>query len=159
MQQLVDYNQSLKDQLMNLDEYSMNKTNDHGEFVAENVDRFTNLVFSPSSERKDMKLFKCIDNIHQSNIICVIPWDGNDFILFSTDAQKNLICSQWFEEDKAKVLCKISLSAPCCALTTLYHGSILLAGRMDGKLYVFSVEQQNHVITNLKVYSSIILTK
>ncbi len=27
MQQLVDYNQSLKDQLMNLDEYSMNKTN------------------------------------------------------------------------------------------------------------------------------------
>ena len=75
MQQLVDYNQSLKDQLMNLDEYSMNKTNDHGEFVAENVDRFTNLVFSPSSERKDMKLFKCIDNIHQSNIICVIVPD------------------------------------------------------------------------------------
>ena len=151
MQQLVDYNNSLKDQLSYAKSNEMQEQSEMGEFISEEVDRFSDLVFSPSTEEIHMKSVHCIDTIHQSNIICVIPWERNNHILFSTDVLKQIVCCQWFEDEKARILCKESVSAPCCALTTLYNGSLLLAGCMDGMVYVYSIEQKNYCVTSLKV--------
>lgn len=151
MQQLVDYNNSLKEELSYMKDNQVEVSNEMGEFVSEDVDRFTDLVFSPSTESKSLKLVHSIDNIHHSNIISVVPWDRNNHFLFSTDVLKEIVCSEWYEGEKATIICKESVTAPCCALTTLYNGSLLLAGCMDGMVFVYAIEQDTYRVTSLRV--------
>ena len=151
MQQLVDYNDSLKEQLLNVSDEAFHKQSEIGEFVSEDVNRFTDLVFSPSSEEKCIKPVYTIDTVHSSNVICVVPWDQNEHFVFSSDVLKRIVCTQWYEDEKAIPLCEVSVSAPCCTLTTLYNGSLLLAGCMDGMVYIYAVEHENHKCTYLKV--------
>ena len=160
MQQLIDYNDSLKEQLMNSTDFSNNRDNELGEFVSEDVDRFTNLVFSPSTKEIDLKSIYCIDNIHSSNIISVVPWEKNDHVVFSSDVTKRIVCSQLYKDEKAEKLYEVTVSAPCCCLTTLYNGNLLIAGCMDGMVYTYSIEAESGSVKSLKVMiSNVMITQ
>ena len=108
-------------------------------------------MYFPANEALSLKEKCCIPTVHNSNVLCVIPWERNDHILFSTDVTKTLYCVEWDEETSASVIAKAELSAPCCSLALLQGGSILVAGCMDGMAYSFRVEQSDYRVTALTV--------
>lgn len=121
------------------------------EVASEALEHFKSAVYFPANESLSLREKCCIPTIHSSNVLCVIPWEKNDHILFSTDVTKTLYCVEWDEETSAVILAQVGLSAPCCSLALLQGGSVLVAGCMDGMAYCFRVEQSNYHVSALTV--------
>ncbi len=151
MKQLKDYNDSLKEQLRTMGDEIACEKEEEGEGASESLERFKSCVYTPSAQGPSLQEKCCIASVHKSNVLSVIPWEKNDHVLFSTDVTKTLYCIEWDEEMEASVVSKVSLSAPCCSLSLLHKGSVLVAGCMDGVAYTFKVESANYRVTGLTV--------
>ena len=124
----------------------MKENEEASEEMSEEIEIFKQYVYSPTVTPPVYTEKVVLDSIHQANVLCVVFWDKNDMFLFSADVQNRLVCIN--SEDQT-VVCEMKVSAPCCSLTTVNHGTLLLAGCMDGLLHVFSIDSTNYCITSL----------
>ncbi|CBK19623.2 uncharacterized protein [Blastocystis hominis] len=133
LQQLKEYNDSLKEQLRAAHDGFMTEQDEPNEITTEEAETFKNLVFSPEVEKKH-------------NILCVVPWERNSNYIFSTDVTKRLVC---ISLDDNSIVSEVPTSAPCCSLVLVRGSKYLLAGCMDGMVHIFQIDSENYIIKKL----------
>ena len=124
----------------------MKENEEASEEMSEEIEVFKQYVYSPIVTAPVYTEKVVLDSIHQANVLCVVFWEKNDSFLFSSDVQSCIVCVN--SEDQT-VVSKVKVSAPCCSLTVVNQGTLLLAGCMDGFLHVFSIDSSNYCVTSL----------
>lgn len=143
---MKEYNDSLKEQLRSVGDGFMKENEEASEGMSEEIEIFKQYVYSPTVIAPVYTEKEVLDSIHHANILCVVFWDKNDMFLFSSDVDNRLVCIN--RKDKS-VVCETKVSAPCCSLTIVNNGTLLLAGCMDGLLHIFCINTMGYVITSL----------